>query len=75
MVDETETVLDGKLLVPHWRFKQGFDLKAYFDTATRTDLVMQRTGLDAVPFLKCGPVASATDLRAIQAAFGNDLLG
>ena len=50
MVDETETVLDGKLLVPHWRFKQGFDLKAYFDTATRTDLVMQRTGLDAVPF-------------------------
>ena len=74
-LDEAEKVLDGKLLVPHWRFKQGFDLKTYFDTATRTDLVMLLTGSDAVPFLKDGPVASATDFRAVQAAFGNDWLG
>ena len=74
-LDEADGVLDGDLLVPHWRFKQGFDLKAYFDTATRTDVVMLLTGFDAVPFLKDGPVASATDFRAIQAAFGNDWPG
>ena len=36
---------------------------------------MLLTGSDAVPFLKDGPVASATDFRAVQAAFGNDWLG
>ena len=44
-------------ILPHWRFKQGFDLKRYFDTATETDLVMIVTGLGAVPFLAGGPVA------------------
>jgi len=70
-----DKVLDGALLVPHWRFKQGFDLKAYFTTAKRTDLVMLLTGADALPYIKDGPVAAATDFRAVQAAFGNDWLG
>jgi hypothetical protein len=74
-LDEAEKILDGTLLVPHWRFKQGFDLKAYFTSAKTTDLVMLLTGFDAVPYLKAGPVASSEDFRAIQAAFGNDWLG
>ena len=56
-LDEADKVLDGELLMPHWRFKQGFDLKAYFETATRTDLVMLLTGYGALPFLKDGPIA------------------
>jgi hypothetical protein len=71
-LDEADKILDGSLLVPHWRFKQGFDLKAYFTTAKKTDLVMLMTGADAVPYLKDGPVASTEDFRAIQTAFGND---
>src|SRR5690606_24117120 len=39
-LDTLDQILDGKLLIPHWRFKQGFDLKSYFETAERTDLVM-----------------------------------
>jgi hypothetical protein len=74
-LDKARDVLEGKLLIPHWRFKQGFDLKAYFETATETDLVMILTGLGAVPFLGDGPVASAEDFRAIQDAFGSDWLG
>lgn len=74
-LDEADKVLDGTLLVPHWRFKQGFDLKAYFATAKTTDFVMLLTGADAVPYLKDGPVASTEDFRAIQTAFGNDWLG
>jgi hypothetical protein len=73
-LDEADKLLDGTLLVPHWRFSKGFDLKAYFETAKRTDLVMLLTGLDAVPFLRDGPVASAADFGAVQAAFGNDWL-
>lgn len=74
-LDEADKILDGTLLIPHWRFKQGFDLKAYFTTAKTTDLVMLLTGLDALPYLKDGPVASTEDFRAIQTAFGNDWLG
>lgn len=74
-LDEADKVLDGTLLIPHWRFREGFDLKAYFETAKRTDLVMLLSGYDAVPFLKAGPIATATDFRAIQTAFGNEWLG
>jgi hypothetical protein len=74
-LDEAEKVLDGKLLIPHWRFKQGFDLKAYFETAQKTDLVMIITGYGAVPFLRDGEVASPEHFRDIQAAFGSDWLG
>ncbi len=68
-------VLEGRLLLPHWRFRQGFDLKAYFETATETDLVMILTGLAALPYLAEGPVASAEDFRAMQEAFGDEWLG
>jgi hypothetical protein len=74
-LEKARDVLDGRLLVPHWRFKQGFDLKAYFETATETDLVMILTGMGAIPFLKNGPIASPEDFRAIQDAFGSDWLG
>lgn len=74
-LDKAREVLNGKLLLPHWRFKQGFDLKAYFETATRTDLVMILTGLGAVPFLADGKVATPEDFGDIQDAFGSDWLG
>lgn len=74
-LDSVDKVLDGKLLLPHWRFKQGFDLKAYFDTAERTDFVMILSGYGALPFLKDGPVATAEDFAAANRVFGDNLLG
>lgn len=74
-LDTTDQILDGKLLIPHWRFVQGFDLKAYFETAKETDLVMILTGLGAVPFLRDGPVASAESFAAANKAFGAEWLG
>jgi hypothetical protein len=74
-LDQADRILNGELLVPHWRFVQGFDLKAYFETAKRTDLVMILTGYGAVPFLKDGPIASPQDFRETQQAFGSNWLG
>jgi hypothetical protein len=74
-LEKARDVLEGRLLIPHWRFKQGFDLKAYFETTKETDLVMILTGLGALPFLGNGPVATAEDFRAIQDAFGSDWVG
>jgi hypothetical protein len=74
-LEKARDVLEGRLLIPHWRFKQGFDLKGYFEAATETDLVMILTGMGAIPFLGDAPVATPEDFRAIQDAFGSDWLG
>lgn len=74
-LDTADAVLEGELLIPHWRFQQGFDLKAYFETATRTDLVMILTGHGALPFLRDGPIADASSFAAANRVFGDDLLG
>jgi hypothetical protein len=71
-LDRVDAVLNGDLLLPHWRFEQGFDLSAYFETATRTDFVMLLTGHDAVPFLGDGPIASAEDFAEANRVFGED---
>lgn len=74
-LDTADKILAGELLVPHWRFKQGFDLKAYFETATRTDFVMLLTGYDATPFIKEGPIATAESFAAANRVFGDAFLG
>lgn len=74
-LDAAERVLNGELLVPHWRFRQGFDLRAYFETAERTDLVMLVTGHEAVPYLRDGPVATGETFAAANRVFGDDFLG
>jgi len=74
-LEKARDVLEGRLLIPHWRFKQGFNLKAYFETATETDLVMILSGMGAISFLADGPVATPEDFRAIQEAFGSDWVG
>lgn len=74
-LDTADKILAGELLVPHWRFKQGFDLKAYFETATHTDFVMLLTGYDATRFIKEGPVATAESFAAANRVFGDEFLG
>lgn len=75
-LDTTEQILNGELLLPHWRFSRGgFDLKAYFETATRTDLVMILTGYGALPFMKDGPVVDAETFAEADRVFGGNLLG
>ncbi|MGV8832033.1 MAG: hypothetical protein ACOH2N_08670 [Devosia sp.] len=69
-LDVFDKILDGKLLIPHWRFEKGFDLKAYFETAERTDLVLLLTGQDALPYLADGPIADADSFAAANAVFG-----
>ncbi|WP_131798237.1 hypothetical protein [Devosia elaeis] len=71
-LDRVDEILAGELLLPHWRFQQGFDLKAYFETATETDLVMLFTGQGALPFLRDGPVADAESFAAGNAVFGEN---
>ncbi|MBN9307714.1 MAG: hypothetical protein J0I99_12620 [Devosia sp.] len=74
-LDIVDQMLDGKLLLPHWRFARGIDLNAYFSEATHTDPIMLLTGHDALPFLKDGPVMNDETFAAANRAFGWQWLG
>lgn len=67
-----DQILAGELLVPHWRFEQGFDLRAYFEAATETDIVMLLAGQGALPFIKPGPIADAQSFAEANRVFGTD---
>ena len=73
-LDTVDQVLDGELLVPHWRFGKGIDLKQYFDTATETDLVLLLTGSGALPYLKDGPIADAQSFAEANETLGANWL-
>lgn len=74
-LDVADRILAGELLIPHWRFKQGFDLNTYFETATRTDFVMILSGYGALPYLRDGPIATADSFAEANRVFGDNLLG
>jgi hypothetical protein len=75
MLDTVDRILEGELLLPHWRFERGFDLKAYFETAERTDLVMILTGYGALPFLADGPIVTTKHFAKAMEVFGEDFAG
>lgn len=74
-LDTIDDVLDGKLLILHWRFQRGFDVNAYVETATRTDPVLLISGHDAVQFLRDGPVMDDQTFADFNRTFGWQWLG
>jgi hypothetical protein len=73
-LDSFEEVLDGKRLVPHWRYKQGVDFSAIFTSPRPFDLVLWITGHAAIPYLKDGPIMSQQDWRQWERIFGGQFL-
>ena len=61
MLDQAEQVIDGKKLVPHWRFTKGFNLARVFDEPQPFDTVLWITGPAALPYLEDGPVSTSED--------------
>lgn len=70
VMDQAELVIDGKKLVPHWRFTKGFNLARVFDEPQAMDTVLWITGPAALPYLEDGPVSTAEDWNAMVDAFG-----
>ena len=68
---EAERVLNGEVLLPHWRAKNGFglDLKRVFEQPRTFDLVEWVHGVGAVPYLERGEVVTRDTARQLTAAF------
>jgi hypothetical protein len=69
VLSKFEAALDGKILVPHWRFDKGINLAKVFEDPRPLDLVLWITGPAAVPYLQHGPSMSSTEWNQIANIF------
>lgn len=69
LLSDFESVLNGKLLIPHWRFAKGVDAAKLFDEPQPFDLVLWVTGPAALPYLSDGPVMTGDEWNQLLAIF------
>jgi hypothetical protein len=73
-LDEFDAALDGRKLIPHWRFEKGVNLRRVLEEPRMFDLVLWATGHAALPYLEEGPVLSSTTWRTWENVFGGNFL-
>ncbi len=72
VLDEADAVLDGRKLLPHWRFQKGVNLRLFFERPTAFDLVLWISGPAALPYLQDGEVTSTATWNRLTPAFGSN---
>ena len=70
VLDEADAILDGRKLVPHWRLRQGINIRRVFEEPQPLDVVLWITGPAAVPYLEDGPIATNEEWNRITDSFG-----
>jgi hypothetical protein len=75
VMGEFAAILDGKKLMPHWRFDRGMNVKRMFEESKRFDLVLLISGTDAVDYLEDGPVSDSATWNQLMAIFQGNFLG
>jgi len=71
-LDEFNAVLQGKKLIPHWRFERGINLRRLLLEPQPFDPVLLIQGSAALPYLENGPLVTSAATATIMAAFGGD---
>ncbi len=73
-LDDFDALLDGKLLIPYWRFEKGVNFKKIFFEPRMFDMVLWFTGHAAAPFLDEGKIMSTEVWEKRQRVFGGNFL-
>ncbi len=76
-LDEAESILQGKKLIPFWRGKpsRGVNVRRVFLEPLQFDLVLWGQGTAATPYLEEGNLTSPDTWQQINRAFGGQFLG
>lgn len=70
-LDMAEDLLEGRKLLPHYRFAdKGINMKRFFEEPQTFDLVLSITGPGLVPYLDTGPMLTAEEWQSLQRQFG-----
>ena len=67
-----EDMLEGRLLVGHWRFDKGINLRRMLQEPRPLSPILLFQGGDALPYLEDGPVADANHMAQIMGLMGGD---
>lgn len=70
VLTNAEQVLNGQLLVPHWRFRQGVDVRRLLDEGRDFDPILIATGQGVVPYLRAGPVLKQSQAMELASRLG-----
>lgn len=72
VLDELDTILAGKKLLPHWRVESGIGINVPKLVASppRLDLILMIQGSAFIPFLEEGTVSDRTAWRTLMQPFG-----
>jgi hypothetical protein len=72
-LDEFDAVLNGRKLIPHWRFEEGVNVRRMFDQPPpMLDLVLLVQGAAVLPYLDKGELAGGEAWLRIQRLLGGD---
>lgn len=71
-LDEFEALLQGRKLLPHWRFDRGINMRRMFLEPSTFDIVLLIQGSAAVPYLEEGELTTGQTWRQITRVFGGD---
>ncbi|MEO1702988.1 MAG: hypothetical protein AAFR71_13150 [Pseudomonadota bacterium] len=68
-----EKVLNGELLIPSWRLPAGINVKTFFETAEKFDLVSFATGHESVLYAEKGAMIDQRELRDLTRSLGRNI--
>lgn len=71
-LDEFQALLEGRRLLPHWRFEKGMNVRRLFLEPRTFDLVLLIQGSAALPYLESGPETTEETWQAIMDVFGGE---
>ncbi len=74
-LDETEAVLQGKKLIPHWRLTKGINFRRVFLEPRAFDPILWAQGSAALPYLEDGPLTAAETWGQLMSVFEGNFLG
>jgi hypothetical protein len=76
-LNEAESMLTGKKLIPHWRLKDGvgINLRKVFQEPRDFDLVLWAHGAGAVPYVEAGDVVTAETFRRFERMYRGNFVG
>lgn len=70
-LDMAEDLLEGRVLLPHFRIAgKGINMKRFFDEPKTFDLVLSITGPAIAPYFESGRILTSDDFDQIQREFG-----
>ena len=71
-LDQFDAVLDGKLLLGHWRLPKGINIRRIFIEPRTFDPILWLQGSAALPYQEDGPLAQSDSWRRLQQIFGGN---